>query len=44
MRFYCSRFAEFLPSTGEGRKRRYAFACLEVLACIRKQLSAPAQQ
>ncbi len=38
MRFYCSRFAEFLPSTGEGRKRRYAFACLEVLACIRKQL------
>ena len=38
MRFYCTRFADFLPSTGEGRKRRYAFACLEVLSYIRKQL------
>lgn len=38
IRFYCTRFADFLPSTGEGRKRRYAFACLEVLSYIRKQL------
>lgn len=38
IRFYCTRFADFLPCTGEGRKRRYAFACLEILAFIRKQL------
>lgn len=38
MRYYCTRFADFLPSNGEGRKRRYAFACLEILAYIRKHL------
>ncbi len=38
IRFYCSRFSAFLPAWGEGRKRRYAPACLDVLAFIRRRL------
>lgn len=38
IRYYCARFAPYLPATGEGRSRRYAPSCLEVLAFIRQRL------
>lgn len=38
IRFYCSRFADFLPSKGEGRAMRYTPTCLDVLACIMENL------
>jgi DNA-binding transcriptional MerR regulator len=38
IRFYCSRFAPFLPAEGEGRKRRYGASCLDVLSFIRECL------
>lgn len=36
IRFYCNRFAAWLSGEGEGRKRRYAPSCLEVLTFIRE--------
>ena len=38
IRYYCARFAPYLPATGEGRGRRYDPSCLEVLAFIRQRL------
>lgn len=38
IRYYCARFAPYLPSAGEGRNRRYAASCLKVLAFIRERL------
>lgn len=38
IRYYCARFAPYLPAGGEGRSRRYAPSCLEVLAFIRERL------
>lgn len=38
IRYYCARFAPYLPAGGEGRNRRYAPSCLEVLAFIRENL------
>ena len=38
IRYYCSRFAPFLPGKGEGRRRRYEASCLEVLAFIREAM------
>ena len=38
IRYYCARFAPYLPATGKGRGRRYAASCLEVLAFIRRHL------
>ena len=35
IRYYCARFAPYLPARGDGRGRRYAPSCLEVLAFIR---------
>lgn len=35
IRFYCARFADFLPAQGEGRATRYAEACLDVLSFIK---------
>lgn len=34
MRYYCKRFAEFLPYKGEGRRRRYAGECEKTLVFI----------
>lgn len=34
MRYYCKRFAEFLPYKGEGRRRRYAPECEKTLVFI----------
>lgn len=33
-RYYCKRFAPFMPSTGEGRRRRYRQEALGVIAAI----------
>lgn len=33
-RYYCKRFAPFLPSTGEGRRKRYRSGALEVMQSI----------
>ena len=33
-RYYCKRFAAFIPSVGEGRRRRYRPETLEVIAAI----------
>lgn len=33
-RYYCKRFAAHIPSTGEGRRRRYRSETLEVIAVI----------
>ncbi|MCH5277559.1 MAG: MerR family transcriptional regulator [Desulfovibrionaceae bacterium] len=38
IRYYCARFAPYLPAEGQGRGRRYAASCLEVLAFIRERL------
>ena len=38
IRYYCARFAPYLPARGDGRGRRYAPSCLEVLAFIRERL------
>lgn len=38
IRYYCARFAPYLPAEGKGRGRRYAASCLEVLAFIRRHL------
>lgn len=38
IRYYCARFAPYLPALGEGRGRRYPPSCLEVLAFIRSRL------
>lgn len=34
MRYYCKRFAKFLPYKGEGRRRRYAPECEKTLVFI----------
>ena len=34
MRYYCKRFARFLPYKGEGRRRRYAPECEKTLVFI----------
>lgn len=33
-RYYCKRFADHIPSTGEGRRRRYRTETLDVIALI----------
>ena len=33
-RYYCKRFADFIPSVGEGRRRRYRHETLDVIATI----------
>lgn len=33
-RYYCKRFAEFIPAVGEGRRRRYRRESLEVVAAV----------
>lgn len=38
IRYYCERFAPYLPAEGQGRARRYLPACLDVLAFIRSSL------
>lgn len=38
IRYYCERYAPFLPCEGTGRSRRYAASCLEVLAHVREML------
>ena len=37
-RYYCKRFAAFIPSVGEGRRRRYRPETLEVIAAILEQM------
>lgn len=37
-RFYCKRFAAHIPSVGEGRRRRYPVAALEVIACVLEEM------
>lgn len=37
-RYYCKRFAAFVPSVGEGRRRRYRPETLEVIAAILEQM------
>ncbi|WP_302737587.1 MerR family transcriptional regulator [uncultured Desulfovibrio sp.] len=37
-RYYCKRFAAFIPSVGEGRRRRYRSETLEVIAAILEQM------
>ncbi|MDR1777414.1 MAG: MerR family transcriptional regulator [Desulfovibrio sp.] len=37
-RYYCKRFSQFIPSVGEGRRRRYRPETLEVIAAILDQM------
>lgn len=37
-RYYCKRFAAFIPSVGEGRRRRYRKETLEVVAAILEEM------
>ena len=37
-RYYCKRFAAFIPSVGDGRRRRYRRETLDVIAAILEQM------
>ena len=37
-RYYCKRFAQFIPSVGDGRRRRYRRETLEVIAAVLEQM------
>ena len=37
-RYYCKRFAAFIPSLGEGRRRRYRKETLEVIAAVLEEM------
>ena len=37
-RYYCKRFAAFIPSVGDGRRRRYRKETLEVVAAILEEM------
>lgn len=37
-RYYCKRFSAFIPSVGEGRRRRYRRETLEVIAAILEEM------
>lgn len=37
-RYYCKRFAEHIPSVGEGRRRRYRPETLEVIALVLEEM------
>ncbi|MDD4702227.1 MAG: MerR family transcriptional regulator [Desulfovibrio sp.] len=37
-RYYCKRFAPFIPSVGDGRRRRYRRETLDVIAAILEQM------
>ena len=37
-RYYCKRFAAFIPSVGEGRRRRYRPETLDVISAILEQM------
>ncbi|MBO4336225.1 MAG: MerR family transcriptional regulator [Desulfovibrio sp.] len=37
-RYYCKRFAEYIPSVGEGRRRRYRKTTLDVIAAILEEM------
>lgn len=37
-RYYCKRFAAFIPSLGEGRRRRYRRETLQVVAAILEEM------
>ena len=37
-RYYCKRFAAYIPSVGEGRRRRYRHETLTVIAAILEQM------
>ena len=37
-RYYCKRFAQFIPSVGDGRRRRYRRETLEVISAILEQM------
>lgn len=37
-RYYCKRFAHFIPSVGEGRRRRYRRETLDVIAAVLEQM------
>ena len=37
-RYYCKRFAHFIPSFGDGRRRRYRRETLDVIAAVLEQM------
>ena len=37
-RYYCKRFAQFIPSVGDGRRRRYRRETLDVISAILEQM------
>jgi DNA-binding transcriptional MerR regulator len=37
-RYYCKRFAAFIPGVGEGRRRRYRPETLEVISAVLEQM------
>ena len=37
-RYYCKRFAQFIPSVGDGRRRRYRRETLEVISAVLEQM------
>lgn len=37
-RYYCKRFSSFIPSVGEGRRRRYRRETLDVISAILEQM------
>ena len=37
-RYYCKRFAQFIPSVGDGRRRRYRRETLEIISAILEQM------
>jgi len=38
IRFYCERFSPYLEHRGQGRNRRYAKSCLEIIEFIRARM------
>ena len=37
-RYYCKRFSQFIPSVGDGRRRRYRRETLDVISAILEQM------
>ncbi|MCR5813766.1 MAG: MerR family transcriptional regulator [Desulfovibrio sp.] len=37
-RYYCKRFAEYIPSVGEGRRRRYRKTTIDVISAILEEM------
>ena len=43
-RYYCKRFAQFIPSVGDGRRRRYRRETLDVIPQYLSKCKNPARR